>query len=124
VLYEALRGLEDLTLDARARKLKTQLMPEMAELIYAGKWFGPTREAIAAAVDVLCRQTTGEVGVQLFKGVVSTVTRKSGNSLYNEEIATFDGDALYNQSDARGFIRLLSLPERIRSGFYAKGNTK
>jgi argininosuccinate synthase len=120
VLYEALRGLEDLTLDSRARKLKAQLMPEMAELVYAGKWFGPSRAAIAAAVDVLCQCTTGEVGVQLYKGHASTVTRKSKNTLYSEELATFDEDELYNQADAKGFIRLFSLPERISSGHYSK----
>jgi len=124
VLYEALRGLEDLTLDSRARKLKAQLMPEMADLVYAGKWFCPARQAIAAAVDVLCRQTTGEVGVQLFKGTASTITRKSSNTLYSEELATFDEDELYNQADAKGFIRLFSLPERISSGYYSKGKTK
>lgn len=119
VLYEALRGLEDLTLDARARKLKAQLMPEMAELVYAGKWFSQAREAISAAAEVLCNCTTGEVGVRLFKGGSATVTRQSGRSLYSEALATFDEDELYNQADAKGFIRLFSLPERVSSGFYS-----
>jgi len=121
VLVEALRGLEDLTLDARSRKLKAQLMPEMAELIYAGKWFGPTRRAISAAVDVLAARTTGEVGVRLYKGTCVTETRKSPFSLYNAQIASFEGNELYNQADAKGFIRLFSLPERLASAFETGG---
>lgn len=119
VLHEALRGLEDLTLDARTRKLKAQLMPEMAELIYAGKWFGPARRAISAAVDVICERTSGEVVVRLFKGNAFTVTRTSDQSLYSEALATFDKDELYEQADAKGFIRLFSLPERVSSGHYS-----
>ncbi|GAB5495568.1 MAG: argininosuccinate synthase [Phycisphaerales bacterium] len=118
VLHEALRGLEDLTLDARTRKLKAQLMPEMAELIYAGKWFGDARRAISAAADVICERSTGEVTVRLFKGNAFVVTRESQNSLYSEALATFDEDELYEQADANGFIRLFSLPERVSSGQY------
>lgn len=124
VLVEALRGLEDLTLDARSRKLKAQLMPEMAELIYAGKWFGPARRAISAAVDVLTARCTGEVGVEMYKGRCVTTTRKSPFSLYNAQIASFEGNELYNQADAKGFIRLFSLPERLASGFETRGNAK
>lgn len=115
VLHEAIRGLEDLTLDTRSRKLKAQLMPEMAELIYAGKWWGPSRRAISAAVDVIMENVTGEVSVELYKGNAMTVTRTSDQSLYSEALATFDQDDLYDQKDAKGFIRLFSLPERVAS---------
>ena len=124
VLYEALRGLEDLTFDARSRKLQAALMPEMAELIYAGKWFGQARRAISAAADVLTARCTGEVGVRLFKGTCNVVTRKSPFSLYNAHIASFEGNVLYDQADAKGFIRLFSLTERLASNFETGGNTK
>ena len=96
----------------------------MAELIYAGKWFGQARRAISAAADVLTARCTGEIGVRLYKGTCSVETRKSPYSLYNAQIASFEGNELYDQSDAKGFIRLFSLTERLASSFETGGNNK
>lgn len=115
VLYEAIRGLEDITLEYRSRKLKQQLAVEFAELVYAGKWWIPAREAIQAAVDTLARDTSGEVTVELFKGRVVTTKRSSPNSMYAEHVASFDMAEGYDQGDADGFLRLFALPERIRA---------
>ncbi|MEM8758522.1 MAG: argininosuccinate synthase [Planctomycetota bacterium] len=115
VLYEALRGLDDIVLDARSRKLKSQLGLELAELLYAGKWWGPTREAIVAATDVLARDATGEIELRLYKGTVATTTRSAAHSLYEEDIASFTTGDQFNQADAGGFLRLYNLPERIRA---------
>lgn len=115
VLFEAFRGLEDLVMDARSRKLKTQLGLELAEMIYAGKWWVPAREAICAAAAVLSRDMTGEVEVRLFKGAATTTRRSSSRSLYHEDLASFSSNASYDQADATGFLRLFSLPERVRA---------
>jgi argininosuccinate synthase len=115
VLHEAARGLEDIVLDARSRKLKAQLALELADLIYAGKWWLPVRQAITAAVDVLCAEITGEAAVRLHKGSAVTIERRSPNSLYSAAIASFSEAGGYQQSDAAGFMRLFSLPERVRA---------
>ncbi len=115
VLYEAIRGLEDITLEYRSRKLKEQLAIEFAELVYAGKWWIPARAAIQAAVETLAQDVTGEVTVQLFKGRAVTTKRSSPNSMYAESIASFDMAEGYDQRDAHGFLRLFALPERIKA---------
>ncbi|MEL6497648.1 MAG: argininosuccinate synthase [Planctomycetota bacterium] len=115
VLYEASRGLEDITLEYRSRKLKQQLALEFAELIYAGKWWIPARAAIQAAVEMLAQDVSGAVTVELFKGSVSAISRTSPNSMYAERIASFDMAEGYDQADAHGFLRLFALPERIRA---------
>ena len=115
VIFEAFRGLEDIVMDARSRKLKAQLGLEIAEMIYAGKWWIPAREAISAAAAVLSRDMTGEVEVRLFKGTAVTTKRSSSRSLYAEDIASFSTNASYDQADASGFLRLFNLPERIRA---------
>lgn len=115
VLYEAIRGLEDITLEYRSRKLKQQLAIEFAELVYAGKWWIPARAAIQAAVEVLAGDVTGEVTVELFKGRVATTKRSSPNSMYAERVASFDMAEGYDQADANGFLRLFALPERIKA---------
>jgi argininosuccinate synthase len=115
VLYEAIRGLEDITLEYRSRKLKEQLAIEFAELVYAGKWWIPARAAIQAAVETLAVDVTGEVTVELFKGRVATIERSSPNSMYAEHVASFDMAEGYDQADANGFLRLFALPERIKA---------
>ncbi len=115
VLYEAIRGLEDITLEYRSRKLKDQLAIEFAELVYAGKWWIPARAAIQAAVETLAQDVTGDVTVELFKGRVVTTARSSPSSMYAESVASFDMAEGYDQADANGFLRLFALPERIRA---------
>ncbi|MCC6285287.1 MAG: argininosuccinate synthase [Phycisphaerales bacterium] len=115
VLFEALRGLEELVLDRATLRLREELALKVADLIYEGKWYTPRREALFAAVTALARPLTGQVMVRLFKGAATAVRRRSPNALYSEDYATFSKDEVYNQQDASGFIRLFSLPERIRA---------
>jgi len=113
VLVEALRGLEELTLDRESLHWREQLGLRFAELVYYGQWFTPLREAMSAAVESLAEPLTGDVRVRLFKGRAWTVGRRSPNSLYAENFATFGRDEVYDQKHAEGFIRLFSLPSRI-----------
>ena len=109
ILLAAHRGIESITLDRGAMHLKDELMPRYAELIYNGFWFAPERVMLQAAIDESQRHVAGEVVVRLYKGSVSVVSRTSPNSLYSEAHVTFEEDAVYDQFDAEGFIKLNAL---------------
>ena len=109
ILLAAHRGIESITLDRGAMHLKDELMPRYAELIYNGFWFAPERVMLQAAIDESQRHVSGEVVVRLYKGAASVVSRTSPNSLYSEAHVTFEEDAVYDQFDAEGFIKLNAL---------------
>ena len=109
VLLAAHRGIESITLDRGAMHLKDELMPRYAELIYNGFWFAPERVMLQAAIDASQSHVTGEVVLKLYKGGVAVVSRQSPYSLYSEAHVTFEEDAVYDQFDAEGFIKLNAL---------------
>ena len=113
ILFEALRALEEIVYDRDALRWRQRAGLDFAELLYTGKWFTPTREAIWAGVRRLAGDLTGDVVVRLFKGQAMPVARRSPNSLYDANLATFDDDGVYSHADAGGFIRLWSLPQRV-----------
>lgn len=116
ILYEAHHGLETLTLDRDTLHYKQMLAGRYAELVYNGLWFTPLKKAMDAFVDETQKRVTGSVKVKLYKGNVQTVGRKSPFSLYQEELATFGADEVYNQKDAEGFINLFGLPLKVQAG--------
>ena len=109
ILLAAHRGIESITLDRGAAHLKDDLMPRYAELIYNGFWFSPEREMLQAAIDASQTHVTGEVTLKLYKGSVDVIARQSPYSIYSEAHVTFEEDAVYDQKDAEGFIRLNAL---------------
>src|ERR671939_627640 len=113
ILLAAHRGMESITLDREAAHLKDSLMPRYAELVYYGFWFSPEREMLQALVDKSQDFVTGTVRLKLYKGHVRTVGRKSPNTLYSHEFATFEEDQVYDQRDAEGFIKLNALRLRL-----------
>ena len=114
VLLKAHRAIESITLDRELSHLKDDLMPRYVSLIYNGYWWSPEREAIQALIDHSQRFVSGYVRLKLYKGNVIVVGRNSSNSLFDEEIATFEDDAgSYDQRDAEGFIKLNALRMRI-----------
>ena len=113
VLFVARRGLETLCLDRGAMHQKDELMPRYAELVYNGFWFSPERKMLQAAIDESQKLVNGVVRLKLFKGLTSVVGRKSPNSLYDADYATFEADTVYDQKDAEGFIKLNALRLRI-----------
>lgn len=115
VLVEALRALEELTLDRETLHERERIGLKFAELVYDGRWFTPVREMLSAAIESMARRLDGEVVVRLFKGRATAIRRRGPHSLYAEEFATFSRDEVYDQKDAGGFIRLFSLPSRIRA---------
>ena len=114
ILLVARRAIESITLDKGALHLKDELMPRYAELLYNGFWFSPEREMLQAAIDKSQKNVTGTVRIKLYKGNVIVLGRKSPFSLYDEDMATFEEDNVYDQQDAEGFIKLNAL--RLRLG--------
>lgn len=115
ILFTAHSALEKLILDRDTTQYKYIVAQKFAQLCYDGLWYTPLREAISAFVDETQKLVTGTVKMKLYKGSAVAAARKSPNSLYNEEFATFSKDEVYNQSDAEGFINLFSLPLKIRA---------
>ena len=114
ILLRAHRAIESITLDREVAHLKDALMPKYAELIYNGYWWSPERQVLQKAIDESQVPVNGDVRVKLYKGSVTVVGRRSGNSLFDETIATFEDDAgAYDQKDAEGFIKLNALRMRI-----------
>lgn len=118
ILVAALRALESITLDREAAREKERLALRYADLVYAGQWFTPLREALDAFAATLARSVSGEVGVRLYKGSARVISRESGRSLYSRGMASFDMDG-YDARDAAGFIRLFGMaaaPTASREG--------
>jgi argininosuccinate synthase len=114
ILLAAHRAIESITLDRGAAHLKDDLMPRYAELIYYGFWFSPEREMLQAAIDKSQEFVSGTVRLKLYKGNTIVVGRSSPNSLYSQDLVTFEDDqGAYDQKDAAGFIKLNAL--RLRT---------
>lgn len=115
IMMAALRGVEQLVLDRDSFKWREQLGLEMSYVVYDGRWFAPLRKSLQASAESLAEEVNGEVVLELYKGHVTALQKKSPNSLYSEEFATFGEDEVYDHSHAGGFIRLFSLSSRIRA---------
>jgi len=113
VLMAAYKGLESLIHDKESLKFRESVALEFSHVIYDGRWFTPLAKAQLAAADSLATNVTGDIVVKLYKGQATVTQRRSPNSLYSEEFATFGADDVYDQKHAEGFIRLFSLSSRI-----------
>ncbi len=120
VLHIAHRAVESITLDRELMHLRDSLIPKYAELVYYGFWFSPEREALQKLIDEAQKGVTGTVRLKLYKGNCIVAGRKAPVSLYNPELATFEAEAVYNQKDAEGFIKLNALRLKIRSKLRVK----
>jgi len=115
IMLKAHRAIESITLDREVMHLKDELMPRYAKLIYTGYWFSPERWMLQEMIDTSQETVNGEVKIQLYKGNVAVLGRRSdSDSLFDEKIASFEEDTgAYNQADATGFIELNALRMRI-----------
>jgi len=114
IMLRAHRAIESLTLDREVAHLKDDLMPRYAALIYNGYWWSPERRMLQEMIDASQQSVSGTVRLKLYKGNVIVVGRRSGDSLFDASIATFEEDkGAYNQKDAEGFIKLNALRLRI-----------
>ena len=114
ILHVAHRALESITMDREVLRLRDSLMPRYAEMIYYGYWFAPEREVLQKTIDSAQGNVSGRVRLKLYKGNVMVAGRKSEQSLYDSNVATFEEDDVYHQGDAEGFIRLNALRLRLR----------
>jgi len=116
IMLQGHRSIESITLDREVAHLKDALMPKYAEMIYNGFWWSPERQMMQKMIDESQEYVNGTVRLKLYKGAVTCVGRKSDNTLFDEDIATFEDDkGSYNQADAEGFIKLNALRLRIAS---------
>ena len=124
LLMTAHRELESITLDKATLHYKDLLAGKYAELVYNGQWFTPLRYALDAFTDSVQTRVNGSVRLKLYKGNVIIAGRKSPNSLYREDLATFAQDAIYNQKEAEGFINLFGLPTKVEGLLDLAGTRK
>jgi len=122
ILYAAHEMLENLTLDRETMHLKQMLAGKFADFVYFGQWFTPAREALSAFVDKTQETVTGDVKIKLYKGNITPASVTSPYSLYDEDIATFAEDDVYDQKDADGFINLFGLPIKVKAMLDAKNS--
>jgi len=117
VLHVAHRAVESITLDREVQHLRDELVPRYAEMVYNGLWFSPEREALQSFMDTVQERVNGEARLKLYKGNVVVEGRRSEtHTLYDEAVATFEADEVYDQADAAGFIRLNALRLRTLGG--------
>ena len=112
ILYRAHEVLEMITIDKDTAHMKSKLAVDFADLVYNGKWFTPLREALSAFATETQKRVTGQVKLKLYKGNIITAGVTSPETLYSEEIVTFQ-ESDYNQNDATGFINLWGLPDTV-----------
>jgi argininosuccinate synthase len=115
VMMAALRAVEELVLDKPTRAWRERVGAEFSHLVYDGRWFTPLCKALLASAEAIAEDVSGEVVLKMYKGQVTAIKKRSPNSLYSEEFATFGEDEVYDQSHAEGFIRLYSLASRIKA---------
>lgn len=118
VLHAARRAVESLVLDREVLHMRDSLAQQYARIVYNGFWYSPERVALQRTMDDMQSKVTGEARLVLYKGSVTTVGRRSPNSIYDEDVVTFEADDVYDQADAKGFINLNAL--RIRG--YGEGS--
>jgi argininosuccinate synthase len=122
VLYKAHQMLESLCLDRATLHVKQSIQHTYANLVYEGRWFSQTKEALDALIEVTQKHVSGSVTLKLYKGNIVPCGMKSSYSLHDPKLATFEEDEVYNQKDAHGFINLFSLPAKVY-GLVHQGET-
>jgi argininosuccinate synthase len=113
ILRVAHLAMESITMDREVMHIRDGLAPRFAEIIYYGYWFAPERKMLQAMIDETQRNVNGRVRLKLYKGNCMVVGRESEDSLYHPDFATFEGEDVYDQADAEGFIRLNGLRLKI-----------
>ncbi len=122
LLFHGHKAIEQLTLDRQVMKLRDDLVPRYAHAVYDGFWYAPEREVLQRTFDDIQRPVTGVARLKLYKGSVTILGRSSPNSLYRQDVVTFEADDVYHQADADGFIKLNALRLRIAAQLAASSS--
>jgi len=113
ILRVAHQAIESITMDREVMHIRDGLVPRYSEMLYNGYWFAPERKMLQTLIDESQKNVSGLVKLKLYKGNCIIAGRKSEYSLYDPDYATFEGEDVYNQKDAEGFIRLNALRMKI-----------
>ncbi len=113
ILMKAHKDIESITLERDTAHYKESVAIKYAEMVYYGQWFSPLKESLDKLIDETQKTVNGTVRLKLYKGNCSVVGRKSSDSLYDANLATFEKETVYNQKDAEGFINLFGLPIKV-----------
>lgn len=114
-LLAAHKDIEDLTQVRELAHFKPIIENELSNLIYNGLWFNPATEALIAYLKQTQKVVNGTAKVKLYKGTATVVARKSNNSLYDENLATYTSADTFDQDAAVGFIKLWGLPSKVHA---------
>lgn len=114
ILRTAHIAIESITMDREVMHLRDSLIPKYSEIIYYGFWFSPEMKLLQNMIDQTQQNVSGVVRLELYKGNCRVLGRKSDQSLYSEDFATFEKDSVFSQKDAEGFIRINALRLRIQ----------
>uniref|UniRef100_UPI003F672E30 argininosuccinate synthase n=1 Tax=Companilactobacillus farciminis TaxID=1612 RepID=UPI003F672E30 len=120
VLLKAHKELEDLTLERDLAHFKPYIEKELSDTIYNGLWFSPLMDSLLAFLHESQKTVNGVVKLKLFKGNVLVQGRKSPNSLYDKDLATYTSADSFDQEAAQGFIKLWGLPTQVSAQVSAK----
>lgn len=112
-LITAHMELENVTVERDLARFKRGVDQRWSELVYDGLWFSPLKDALDAFVDHAQRHVSGDVRMTLHGGRAVVTGRRSEESLYDFSLATYDTGDTFDQSLARGFVQLFSLPAKI-----------
>jgi argininosuccinate synthase len=115
ILRAAHMAIESITMDREVMHLRDSLVPKYSEIVYNGFWFSPEMNVLQHMIDMTQQNVSGVVRLELYKGNCTVIGRKSEESLYSQDFATFETDKVYSQKDAEGFIRLNSLRLRLQN---------
>lgn len=116
ILFHAHQDLEGITLDKEVMHLKELVAPMVAKIIYNGFWYSPEMDFLMAAINKSQETVSGKVFITLYKGNVIITGRTSGYSLYNANLSSMDEEGGYDQTDAKGFIKITGLRLKLQGG--------
>ncbi|MEI6856935.1 argininosuccinate synthase [Psychrilyobacter sp.] len=115
LLHFAIKELESICLDKETQAFKKNLGQKYGEIVYNGLWYSSLKDGMDAFINEVCKVVTGTIKLKLYKGNIKVAARISPNALYDEGISSFGASDLYDHHDAEGFIKIFSLPTKIRS---------
>ncbi|KRM60037.1 argininosuccinate synthase [Secundilactobacillus malefermentans] len=124
VLIKAHKELEDMTFERDLAHFKPVIEKQLTELIYNALWFSPLMDSLLAFLKQSQESVNGTIKLQLFKGNVTVLGRKSDNSLYDKNLATYTSADSFDQEAAKGFVKLWGLPTQVYSQVNIKNKQK
>ncbi|MGL4499511.1 MAG: argininosuccinate synthase, partial [Planktothrix sp.] len=100
---------------ADVTRYKRGIEETYSQLVYNGLWYSPLKAALDAFIQQTQERVAGVVRIKLFKGNATIVGRKSANSLYSLDLATYGSEDVFDHKAAEGFIYVWGLPTRVWS---------